>query len=136
MSLEAIIERILEQARAQAQEISDRAKQEAKELTLKAEQEGQKIYQGLLAQEERLIQAQKHKAIVNARLDCRKDILRAKQDLIAAVFFQLKDSLGKGKFRKERIFADKSEEVAVDAGPYLEKLKFDYQSEIAGILFG
>jgi vacuolar-type H+-ATPase subunit E/Vma4 len=135
MSLEAIVHHILAEAETQAEKLIQEARQEADKIIREAKQIAEKDYQEIIHTEERSLHGKKQGLIVNARLDCKKNILSAKQELITQVFERLKATLKAGKIKKQQILACKVEEVPEDVDFYLAQLRNDYDSEIAAILF-
>jgi len=135
MSIESILQRIANNAETQSQQIIRQARQEAVEIIQQAQKEADKTYEVLLAKERFLYAAQKQRAMVNVRLEHKKDSLAAKQRLINEVLEKVKQRLGKGRLKKEQITQDKSHEVSEDIDFFLEQLRRDHETEIARILF-
>ncbi len=136
MSLESIINHILEEASAKEQEIIQQAKKEAGRMIQEARLEADNLYQGIIIKAKADAERQKHQLLVQARLEQKKKLLRTKQESIDSLFQELKSTLGEGKIKKQEVYGDKIKEVAEDIDFYLEKIRHDYESEIAGILFG
>jgi len=135
MTLEPILNRILGQANQRKEEIIRQAKEQVETIIRQAKLEAEKLYQEILTQEQSRYSAERQKLIVNARLEEKKNLVQAKQDLITDIFNQAKTHLGQRKFKKEVIFQDRIHEVAEDPDFYLAHLRFDHESEIANILF-
>jgi vacuolar-type H+-ATPase subunit E/Vma4 len=135
MSLESILQRITNNADAESQKIIQQARREAEVIIQQAQKEADKMYEGLLAKEKILYEAQKQKFIVNARLEYKKDLLSAKQGLINGVLEKVKHRLGKDKLKKEQIAQDKIYEVSEDIDFFLGQLLRDCETEIAKVLF-
>ena len=135
MSIESILQRIANNAETQSEEIIRQARQEAAQIFQQAQKEADQTYEVLLTKERFLYAAQKQRAMVNARLEHKKDSLAAKQRLINAVLEKVKQRLGKGRLKKEQITQDKSHEVSEDIDFFLGQLRRDHETEIARILF-
>ena len=135
MSLESILQHIIEEANFQKEKIIQEAKQEAHKIIQLAKLDAEELYRDILNQEKGLYERQKQKIMVNARLEDKKSLLASKQELIDAVFVKLKSTLKKDKFKKEQIFQNKTQELAEDLDFYLNKIRPDYETEIAQILF-
>lgn len=135
MSLDTIVDRILIEANSQKEGIVRQARQEADGIIRSAREDAQKIYDELCAQEKIRSDNQRRRAIANARLEAKKEILRAKQELIDAAFGRLKSELSKEKFRKTQVFPDKEVDVSEDIDFYLAKIRLDYEGEIIRNLF-
>lgn len=135
MSLESILNRILNDANAQREKIIQEALQEANRIIQEAKLEAEGLYNTGIQKEKALYESQKQRLIVNARLEYKKNLLKAKQELIDAVFEKLKPNLRKDKFKKQRIFQDKVQEVPEDINFYLDKVRLDYETDISRILF-
>lgn len=136
MSLESILEHILSQANCQKDKIIETAKEEADKIIQAAKLEADKLFQESLEKEKRLYLAGQQKRLVEAHLEAKRQILESKQELISHVFEKLKAGLDKNRFKKERIASDKVEEVNEDLDFYLNKIRPDYEAQIAKILFG
>ena len=136
MPLESILDHILNNAKAQSDKITQQAKAEADKITQQAKKEAGKLYQDILDKEKDICDNQKQRDIVNARLEGRKELLKAKQEIIYSVFKKLKPIIKGDKFKKQQIYGDGTREGAGDADFYLDMIRLDYESEIAGILFG
>lgn len=135
MSLESILDHIIDQADAQKDKIIQEASQQADAIVLSAQQEAEKLYREIIDKEKSLCQAQKQKLIVNARLESRKKILAMKQALISEAFKELKSEIKKDKFKKQQVLPDKVKDVPEDIDFYLQKIRRDNETEIAKILF-
>lgn len=135
MSLEFILEHILEEANNKKEEIMKEAEEKADKMIQQAEQEAEKLYEELQSKERAILEAQKQRLIVNARLSRKSNVLKAKQELIEEVFKKSKSHLKSDKFKKQQILTDKVKEAPLDIDFYLEKIRQDNETEIAGILF-
>jgi len=135
MSLESILDHIIEQADAQKDKIIQEAKQQADIIMLSAQQEAEKLYREIINKEKSLYEAGKQKLIVNARLESRKKVLAMKQALISEAFKELKSEIKKDRFKKQQVLPDKVKDVPEDIDFYLQKIRRDNETEIAKILF-
>lgn len=136
MSLESILNHILGQANAEREKIIQQARQQAEKIIRQAGQEAENLSRQIIAEERNLSGRTRQRLIVNARLAGRKDLLKAKQELIDTVFEKLKLSLGKAKLKKQQVTKEGIEEVSEDIGFYLNKIRSDFENEIAKALFG
>lgn len=135
MSLESILNNIINEADSRKEKILREAGQQANLIIQTAKQEAQTLYQGLIDREKNLSLAGKQKLIVNARLESKKKLLSVKQELIKAVFEKLRAKIKKDRLKKKQVLPDKIQDVAEDVDFYLNKIRFEYESEIAKILF-
>ena len=136
MSLESILDHILDVANAEKDKIIKESKQETDKIIQAARRDAETLYQEILSREKALYESQKQKTLVSSRLEAKKNTLKAKQELIDSVFEKVKSDIGKGSFKKELISQDKTQEAEADIGFYINKLRADYETEIAKILFG
>jgi vacuolar-type H+-ATPase subunit E/Vma4 len=135
MSLELILKRILDEAENKKENIIREAEIEAERIKQEAMQQADALYQNILAAAKADCDKEKQRLIVGSRLEARKKILETKQELIASVFEKLKSTLRLEKFKKEQVLADGAREVPGQAGFYLNKIRQDYEAEVAEILF-
>jgi vacuolar-type H+-ATPase subunit E/Vma4 len=135
MSLESIINHILGEASSQTEKIIQEAKQQREKIIQEAKLEAEKLHREILNKEKNLSEAERQKMVVNARLEQKKNLLKAKQELIDSVFQRLKPELKSDKFKKQQVLIDKVKEVPEDIDFYLAKVRQDYETEIAKVLF-
>ncbi|MBM3252226.1 MAG: hypothetical protein FJZ11_05580 [Candidatus Omnitrophica bacterium] len=135
MSLEAILSQIMNDANGQRNIILKQANQQKEEILRQARQDADKIYQEILDREKSAFEAEKQKFIINVRLEARKQLLCAKQELIDLAFERLKSELKKDTFKKKQILQDGIKEVPEDINFYLSKIRPEYESRLAEILF-
>ncbi len=135
MSLDSIVEHILNQAKAEAENLIAQARKEAGGQIQDAKAEAETVYQSLLAKEKIVYEGQKQKLIVNARLESKKNVLLAKQELVDSVFDKVKVELHKSLPKKQKISREGSEEVSEDLDFYLKQLRPEHESQIAKTLF-
>lgn len=136
MSLESIIDSILKDAEANAGKIIKEAKSSADRILQDTLTETKDIYNQNVTKGNLFCESNKEKVIVKARLEAKKNLLAAKQELINKVIEKLKADLKKSSLKKKEIFKDKTSEVPENIDFYLKNLRLDYESEIAKILFG
>jgi vacuolar-type H+-ATPase subunit E/Vma4 len=136
MSIESILEHIQNQGLIARDKLLDEARIKKQELLEQANKAAQNIYQEILDREKALYQNNKHKKLVNARLNAKKSILSIKQQIIQEVFNALGPELTKAKLKKKQIAQDKTYEVNAEIDFYLKELRLSYESEVAKILFG
>jgi len=135
MSLDSILKHILDEAGSKRQEILRQAHLEAEALIQESRAQADAVYQDIIGRAEKDCRKNKERLLVEARLEAKKGLLLVKQELIAEVFARLKSGLKSDKLKKEQVSQDKVKEVPEDLDFYLAKLRQDYETEIAGILF-
>lgn len=135
MSLESIIEHIISDASAQREKIIQEAQKEAQKIIQEARKQAEGIYQEILEKERIACENQRQRLLVNARLEQKKNLLSAKQELINLAFENLKSGLKKDKFKKQQVSYSVVREVEENIDFYLGRIKLDHEIEISGILF-
>ncbi len=135
MSFESILSQIVNEANAERKKIINQANQQKEEIIRQAKQGAENLYQEISDKEKRVFEAERQKIIVNARLEGKKQLLSAKQGLIDEVFERLKSEIKKDSFKKKQISQDGIKEVPEDIDFYLKKIRPEYETEIAEILF-
>ena len=135
MSLESILEHILQQANTEKSSIIQEARLDAERITSAAQQEADILFREIIAKEKAAYENQRQRLIVNARLEQKKNLLSTKQGLVDSVFKKLKPTLKGEQFKKQQVYQDKVKEVPEDIDFYLSKLRQDYETEIARIIF-
>lgn len=135
MSLDSILNYIIGEANKKKDDIIREARQQADAVLREARQQADKLYQEIIDSEKFLLEKERQKIIVNSRLEGKKNSLKTKQEMIDAVFEKVKSSLKKGKFKRVKIYHDKTEEVDEDVDFYLNKIRLDYEAELAKIFF-
>lgn len=135
MALEAILKHILNDANIEAEGIIRKATEEALRIIREGKIEAEKLYQDNIDKEKALCEKQRQKVIVNARLEAKKDLLLTKQELIDSVFKKVKANLNKAQLKKQQIGQDKVQEAYEDSDFYLNKIRPDYETKIAEMLF-
>lgn len=135
MSLDSILNYIVGEANKKKDNIIQEARQQADVVLKEAQQGADKLYQEIIDSEKSLLEKERQKFIVNSKLEGKKKLLKTKQEIIDAVFERLKPGLKKGKFKRIKIYHDKTEEIGEDVDFYLNKIRLDYEAEITKILF-
>jgi vacuolar-type H+-ATPase subunit E/Vma4 len=135
MSIEAILEHIGNQGILEREKVLEEAKLKAAGVLNEAKQKAKEVYRTIFDREKALYEKQKHTAVVNARLDSKKNMLAAKQELIEAAFETLALELDRAKLKKKQITPDKIHEVHAEVFFYLKQLRNKWEAEIAKILF-
>jgi len=135
MSFDSILKHILDEAGSKRQEILRQAHLEAEALIQEAKAQADAVYRDIIVRAQKDCQKNKERLLVNARLEAKKSLLLVKQELIAEVFTRLRMALKSDRFKKEQVSQDKVKEVPEDLDFYLAKLRQDYETEIAEVLF-
>jgi vacuolar-type H+-ATPase subunit E/Vma4 len=135
MSLESILEHILNEAELEKNKIVQEALAQVDAIIRQAKEEAAGFYKSIVAKEKSLHEHHKKKLIVNASLEHKKNLLAAKQELIDEVFSRLKSTLKAERFKKEQVSYDKVKETVEDIDFYLAMLRQEHETEIARILF-
>lgn len=135
MSLESILNNIINEADSQKEKIIQEARQQAGLVMQTAKHQAQRLYQEIIDREKNLNLSGKQKLIVNARLESKKRLLFAKQELIKAVFEKARAGIRKDRLKKKQVLPDKIQDVSEDIDFYLNKIRLEYESEIAKMLF-
>ncbi|MCX5703887.1 MAG: hypothetical protein NT066_05300 [Candidatus Omnitrophica bacterium] len=146
MSLDAILSHILEAAGSQRDKIIQEAQLAADKIIQEAKLQADNIYKETLQREKVASLAKKQGLIVHSRLEQKKDLLKAKQELIGEVFGELRSHLKADKFsrhggiplgavKKQQVLIDAVREAPQDLDFYLKDLRQDLETEIARILF-
>lgn len=135
MSLESILEHILNKATIEKEGIIQKAKAERDKIIQEARLEAGQLYQEILDKQKTLYLAEKQKLVVSARLEQKMDLLKAKQELIDSVFNKLRMALRSDKFKKQQVLTDRVKEIPEDIDFYLEKIRQDNETAIAGMFF-
>jgi vacuolar-type H+-ATPase subunit E/Vma4 len=135
MSLESILEHIYAEGQAEKEKIIQASKKEAEDLIYKARLEAERLNREIVKREKAVAEKQKQGLIVNARLKTKNALLSCKQGMIDIVFEKAEEQIGRNKFKKLLVTHEKISEVSEDTTYYLDKIRHDYETEIARILF-
>jgi vacuolar-type H+-ATPase subunit H len=134
MPLESIVEEILREANSEKGRIIESGQKEAEAIIQEAKAEADKICQDIIAREKQNLESEKQRSITAAKLQERKKILEAKQEMIKNVFLKIK-GIFKGDIKKVIVSRDRVEEEPLEIDVFLDELRRDYETEIAKILF-
>lgn len=136
MSLESIIKHIEAEALAKRDAVIAGARAERDRILKEARLEADRIHAEMVAKEKALLDEEKRRVLVKARLDARRIILASKQAAISSCFEKAKALVPEEAFKKTRVLLDRSEEVRAGADFYIERIKQDLTPSVAEILFG
>ncbi len=135
MALDSIIAHIRAQAAGQAEAIMQQAREQEARLLNDGKVAAEKLYRDLLAIETNRLERQKQRQLVNCRLENRKKILATKAEILDQLFEKVRTHLQKGKIKKQVVSAGEQREVPEDIGFYLDKLRRNFETQIATMLF-
>lgn len=93
MKIESVAEALLEEAQKEAEEIKKKAKLEANEIVAREKQELAKRKKEELAAYERTVKKLMEEKIAAARLDAKKDVLKAKDEVAKEVLSMVYEKL-------------------------------------------
>ncbi len=136
MSLEKIIERILEEARIEADRIIQEGRDKAADIREKARMEGRKHAEALLDEVDRQGKMEASRLVTQARLEKRIKILSCKKELIGEVLdraFQKENLADKGVMQKI-VMKDGEKEVSFDQEKLKQELRPHLEKDIAEVL--
>ncbi len=136
MSLENILDKILEEARSEAEQIFLKGRQKAEEITQNARKQGEMQANAILEQAERKGNLEANRLVTQARLEKRIKILSCKRDLIDEVLdkaFQKQkgDKIG---LKRKIIRKDGELEEFVDQEKLKQELRPKLEKDIAEVL--
>ena len=136
MSLEKILDKILEEARLEVEQILQESHQKAEEIAKNARKQGEMQASAILEQAERLGNLEASRLVTQARLEKRIKILRCKKDLIDQVLekaFQ-KQKGEKIELKRKVIRKDGEQEELVDEQKVKQELRPRLEKDIAEVL--
>lgn len=136
MTLQSIVTHIISEVEAQREGIIGQAIKAKEEIIQDAKTDAEKLYQELLDKQKAIFLSERQKLIVAARLDAKKKLLAAKQELIDNIFEKLKKEIDRDKFKKKQILNEMAQEVPEDLDFYFAEIRRESETEIAKILFG
>lgn len=136
MSLEKILDKILEEARKESERILLESRQKAEEITQNARKQGELQANALLEQAERQGNLEASRLVTQARLEKRIKILRCKKDLIDEVLEKAFQSRKGDKLRLKRkiIRKDGQSEEFIDQEKWKQELRPKLEKDIAEVL--
>jgi len=136
MSLEKILDKIIDDANAEADKVLVESREKAEKIKEEAEKKASELADALVEEAERQGQLEASRLITQARLETKINILSRKKELIQEVMekaFQ-KKILG-GKILKRTIITKKGErEEAFDEDRLREELLSKLENEIVEVL--
>lgn len=136
MSLEKIVEKILEDGRAEADRIIKESLQKAEEIKENARKQGEEQARALLEEAERQAELDASRIVTQARLEKKIHILSCKKDLIDETLdrvFRSEDLKGE-RLRRKIIMKDGEKEEALDLEELKQQLRPELEREIAEVL--
>jgi vacuolar-type H+-ATPase subunit H len=136
MSLEKILDKILEEARIEAEQIILESRQKAEEIKQNAHQQGKMQADTILEKVERQGNLEAGRLVTQARLEKRIDVLSCKKDLIDEVLdkaFQKRKGENIGLKRKI-ILKDGELEEFIDQEKLKQELRPKLEKDIAEVL--
>jgi len=132
MSLEKILEKILDDARAEADKIILESQKKAAEIKEKADRAAVELADALLKEAEKKGHLEASRLLTQARLEKKINILSCKKELIDEVLeraFQ-RGSLGKEGLKRKIIMKDGEKEEPYDEEKLKEELRSKLENEI------
>ncbi len=136
MSLEKIVEKILEDAQTEADTIIQESLRRAEEIKKNARKLGEERARALLEEVERQAQLDASRIITQARLEKKIKILSCKKDLIDEILdkvFQKLDLKGE-RLKRKIIMKDGEKEESFDLEELKQQLRPELEKEIAKVL--
>ena len=136
MSLEKILDKILDEARSEAGQIVGESRQKAEEIKRSARELGGRQAAVLLQQVEKQADLEASRLITQARLKKRIDILGCKKELIDEVLEKAFQKHGKEKsgLKRKIILKDGEREELIDQEKLRQALRPKLEKEIAEVL--
>jgi V/A-type H+-transporting ATPase subunit E len=136
MSLEKILEKILEEAQVEADKIIQENLQKAEEIKQNARKQGEEQARALLEEAERQAQLDASRIITQAHLEKKIEVLSCKKDLIEEILDKVFRKLDlKGKRLKRTIVMKEGEkEETLDLEELKQQLRPNLEKEIAEVL--
>jgi vacuolar-type H+-ATPase subunit H len=136
MSLEKILDKILEEAQKEARDIVSESRQKAEEIKHNAQKRGEMQAKTLFAQVEREGHLEASRMVTQARLEKRIRILRCKKDLIDQVLDKAFQELEGGKIGVKRKIVRKEgdAEEFLDREKLMKEVRPKLEKHIAEVL--
>jgi hypothetical protein len=125
MSLEKILNTIIEDAQIEAVSIVKESQRKAEEIKETARQEAEGLAMAILAEEERLGRLEASRRITQARLKGRIDVLATKKEIIEDVLTEALDRERTGikKLKRQIISKGGEREEALDEIRFLDEIR-------------
>lgn len=136
MSLEKILDKIADDANAEADEIRLESRKKAEKIKEEAEKKASELADALLEEAEKQGQLEASRLITQARLETRINILSRKKELVQEVMekaFQ-KKVLGKKGLKRTIITKEGEREEPLDQARLKEELRSKLENEIIEVL--
>lgn len=136
MSLEKILDKIIDDAKAEADKILKESRGKAEKIKEEAEMKASKLAEALLEEAERQGHLEASRLITQARLETKINILSLKKELVQEVMekaFQ-KKILGKEGLKRIIITKEGEKEEPLDEDRLKEELRSKLENEIIEIL--
>lgn len=133
MSLEKILDKILEEARSEAEQILTESRQKAEEITKSARKQGKMQAEAILEQADRQANLEASRLVTQARLEKRIRLLGSKKALIDEVLekaFQKQES-SQIKLKRKIIRKDGEREERIDQKRLKLELRPKLEKDIA-----
>lgn len=136
MSLEKLVEKILTDARAEAEQIVLRSREKADEIREAARQEGKEKAASILAEAEREARLQASRILSQAKLDKKLRVLEEKRKLLEEVLTQALESgpLRHVSLKKRIIVKDGEQEEILRPEQFREELRSRLECDILDLL--
>ena len=136
MSLENILQKISEDAQAEANTIIDESKAKAEEIKIQVRNEALSQSEALLLEEERKGKLEASRIVTQARLQKKLDILTCKKDLIDEVLakaFQMERFDG-SSLKRKIILKDGEREESFDEQKMMDEIRPQLEKYICEVL--
>lgn len=136
MSLEKILNTIIEDAQAEAVSIVKESQSKAEEIKRAAGQEAEELASALQVEEERLGRLEASRLITQARLQGKLDILSTKKEIIEDVLAKAmkRESDGIKKLKRQIILKSGEEEESLEERKLLEQIRAQMEKFISEAL--
>ena len=125
MSLEKILNTIIEDAQAEAVEVVKESQSKAEEMKEEARREAEELASAIHAEEERLGRLEASRLITQARLEGRIEILSTKKEIIDDILTEAlsRERSGIKSLKRTIILKEGEKEEAFDESRLLEKIR-------------
>ncbi len=136
MSLEKIVDRILAEARAEAERIVLESREKADGIRGAAKKEAEEKAAAILAEAEREARLQASRILSQAKLEKKLRVLEQKRTLLEEVLTQALDSesLRRLSLRKKVVAKDGEQEQVLDRTQFREELRARLECDILDLL--
>lgn len=136
MSLEKIVEKIINDARAEAGRITQESQKKAAEIKETAQEEASRLAAALVEEAQRKANLEASRLITQARLEKRIHLLSRKKELIEEILGKAlqKANIHEEALRKKIILKDGEQEESYDQNKLLEELRPKLENYILEVL--